>query len=462
MKTQKLISILALMFVVVFSLNFASAIVNINFPAYNATLNNDTTVTYYNSTGNTQKVSGFDALAYQCTTTACTAYVGASISATTAGDTITIAFPTLAQNASYGIYFYKIGYIGWEQIITNISANLNGDFNGTQVFFAKKQTGFAPIMNLSVAEEILTGMPIRIGFNVSIDADTYAAISNAGPLVINPAALDPFKMVQTLVTLEIRNATNGLTYTANQVVNIPYSSSVPINFDYTGFANTGSYSVNVFTDVTDAKILNSIRLQAQAGINVIPQNLTNYTFTLIQNLNMVPALPVQGDNVVFSFNYNSGFVNESGALLSANTTLNMTIYQNSVQIWNNLVNNGSSGNYIFNYTFANPGSYGIVVAGSPNDARGNLTIPSSQTINFVISASGPTSDNGDDDDSGSIVTGEDKNKIAFDTGTPGNESVISLSKPEDKTFNAKKLIFWLILLILLLIIIIAVVYAMKR
>ena len=461
MKTQKLISALALMFVLVFSLNFASAIVNLNFPAYNATLNNDTTVTYYNSTGNTQRVSDFDALAYQCTTTACTTYVGTPISATTAGDTITVTFPTLAQNATYGVYFYKTGYIGWEQIITNIPANLNGDFNGTQVFFAKKQTGFAPIMNLSVQESIPQLTPIRIGFNVSIDADTYAAISNAGPLVINPAALDSFKMVQTLVTLEIRNASNALVHTNNTIVNIPYSSSVPVNFDYPGFVNTGSYTVNVFTNVTDVKILNSIRLQAQAGINVIPQNLTNYTFTLIQNLNRIPALPVQGNNVVFSFNYNSGFVNESGALLSANTTLNMTIYQNSVQIWNNLVNAGSSGNYVFNYTFANPGSYGIVVAGSPNDNRGNLTIPSSQTINFIISASGPTPDD-DDDDSGSTATGENKNKIAFDTGTPGNESFIDLTPANKKTFNYKILLYWLIALIILLAIAVAVVYYLKK
>jgi len=453
--------ILALGIALVFlSISLISATVTVNYNTANAILENNDALNITSAA----PLTGVSVVGYVCADVGCTT-IGAQVAGLTVAasgtSVVSVIYPNaLISSNGYVLYFSRPGYIGWEQF-ANWSSPDNGNYvvNSNQtIYLTQKRSGFAPIMNLSVVEEIPTGRPIRIGFNVSIDADTYAAIedSRVSNIPLN-------ENVQTLVTLEIRNASNGLIYTSSQTVNIPYSSSVPVNFDYTGFSNTGDYIIRVFTDVTDAKILSSIRQQAQSGITVIPQNLTNYTFTLIQNLNMVPALPIQNTNVIFSFNYNSGFVDDNNLQFPANTTLNMTIYRNAVQIWNNLVNAGSSGSYTFNRVFNDTGNYRLLIIGSPNDNRGNLTIPSSQEMTFVISAT-PSNETINDGDShtGSTVSGIDKNKIQFDTGTPENESVIDLTQPDAKISSAKKLIFWLLFLIILLIIAIVAVYYFKR
>lgn len=469
MINKKLIISLSALIILAFALNFINAEVNITFPAHYAIINSDGTTIYYNTTLNTQQISNYSALVYNCNYKDCTTpttVLGTFNTSIINPSNITITFPTLTNNATYAIYFYKQGYIGWEQIINNIPANLNGSFNGTQVFFAKKQIGYAPIMNLTVLNEVSPNTPIEIGVNVSIDGDTYSAITSSGPLSFNPVSLAAYRQVETLIKLEILNSSGSVINTASTSVNISYSGYIPIKFIYSGFNSTGDYSIKVSTNVSDSKIITSNTQYATANIKVINSGLTNYTYSIINNLQMTPVLPNLGDLLRISFNYLSGYINDSGNYLPANTATNITIYNSTGIIYNYFSILNSSGTYYFNYTINQSGSYRILVVGTANDSRGNSTIPMSQEITFVVGTPQTFNpgNNGGSNKGGSqeVKSGESTRGPYGDSfllNSPGN--VISLTSKQESKSDYRLILFWIILLILLLLILIVLVYIFR-
>jgi hypothetical protein len=421
-------------------------------------------------TTSTTAISDFDVIGYSCATNNCTT-IGAQVPGlTNHTDTssILVTFPT-TQITPYGyvLYFYKDGYIGWEQRNVKVSGTNASITNAPSVIYlSKKRNGFAPIMNLTVQEEVPTNQPIRVGFNVSVDADTYSAIERA-----TQSDMPLNEEVETLVTLEIYNA-SGQVYTASQTVSIPYSQSVPINFDVPSFANPGRYDLIVGTDVTDEKILNSMEQGAGAFFNVIQANLTNYTYTLIDHLQITPALPRLGDNIVFTFDYLSGYINETGGYNPANTNLTMMVtgyYGGIISI--DTASVGSSGTYSFNTTFTVNGSYVVWITGTPNDARGSQSFSDQEAITFVMSPAinytNHTDDDDDDDDNNEQEVDDNNGKPrVYGDSLPLNEisanTVIDLTQTEEKeNFNYKKMVYWIVILVLIMLIAVVLVYILK-
>ncbi len=464
MKFNKILSIFAFTLVLVLALTNISATYAVNYNLSSAIIENNGA---RNVTGSTPLTNVY-VEGYACTDITC-AIIGAQIPGLvnfTSSNVMTVTYPnTLPVSGRYVLYFHKDGFIGWEQI-ANYNSPDGGNYttNSNQIIYlAQKRNGWAPVMNLSVRDSIPQLTPIRIGLNISIDANTYSAITQN---MVSNIPLN--ETVRTLVTAQIVNSSGSIVNSSLQILQVPYSGYVPVNFSFAGLNQTGVYQVNVFANVSDNKIINSINQPPTTALfNVIQQGLTNYTSTVIEHLSYSPALPRLGDNVTITFDYTSVYVDESGVSFPANTTIRVNTTLGGVLVYSDISNRNSSGSFSATIPFNQTGNYLIMVTGTPNDTRGNQSFSWTQTLPFTINTALNITEIDDNNNnggsSGSTVTGENKNKISFDTGIPGNESVINLSKPENKTgFSLTKLMFWLIFLILLLIIIIAVVYVMKR
>jgi len=473
MKTKNILALLGICFALVviltFSLTLVSADKTVNYNIYQAIIEDNGSL---NKT--TQPVNGINAILYNCTG------VDSSGNCTTVGriigtfssstNVLSIVFPEVLQSQyGYVIYVYKGGYIGWEQ--RNVIRYGNGTVNSnTSFYLSKKRSGYAPIMNLSVLNEVEPHKPIEIGVNISIDADTYSAIrdSRVSNITLN-------ETVETKVTLEITNSSGNLIFTNNKTLNIPYSGYLPVNFTYSGFNTTGDYTVKVYTDVTDEKILNSIRQSILAQIRVIEQNLTNYTYTLIQNLNNVPRMPNLNENVNFSFDYLSNYVDSLGNLTPVNTSVYINIYRYNNSIYSDYVLLPASNNstvfsvFSFSRAFNETGSYLLRVRGVPNSTLGNQSIEMTQELQFSIGnadngGSGPGSGGSSGDKNREDHQAKPRESKVYSESLPltvPSEEIIDLTPKVKKKSSANILLIVLIILIILLIVANVVIYYLK-
>lgn len=381
MINKKILLSFVLLFSLVLAINIVSAERTVNYMVRSAVIEDNKALTT-----STNPVSGFDYVGYVCTNAACTT-IGAQVAGLTGHsdtDILTAVFPTtLLNNNGYVIYLYKSGYIGWQQ--RNIIRYGDGVVNsGTAFYLSRKASGFSPIMNLSVVNEITPNKPLEVNVTTGIDADTYAAISN---IAVAPIALN--EQVNTTITLEIRNSQNQIVKTETRNVLIPYSGTSKVSFDH-DFTSTGNYSINVFSDVTDGKIINSIRQSASANVRVISQNLTNYSYSIINNLVYNPQFPIVNQTVGFSLDVLSNYVDIYGGLQSLNTTLNTSIYRNGalVESTSSLVpgiSNSTFSHFNFNRNFTE-GNYTISVIARPNPSLGNDTVLDEDSLTFVVSS----------------------------------------------------------------------------
>lgn len=381
-KMKKQLILLCFAILGIFSLNLISAEVSVTYDAYYAEINNDGSIAYTST-----PVNDFDTLGYVCLNSDCS-NVGNKITGltkSTSSNSITLKFPTSLQNSNgYGVWFYKPGYIHWEQ-------NPNWAGSGTvsqhfKVYFLKKKQSWAPIMDLNVINEVNPNIPVEVGVEVGIDADTYSAIQNAGPLKYNPQELNSLNVVDTRVTLEITNSADNIIYTEDKILSIPYSSSEEVSFSYSGFVSTGDYTIKVLTDVEDSKVLSSLTQSESSNIRVIPQGLTDYSYTLINGLEMSPIFPEVEQLVNFDFNYLSNYMNTFGVLTPLDTALNVIFYKDGVQIQTNNYNlDKSDDEFSFSKTFTEEGSYSVFVEGTPSPCLGaNGCFSLSQELNFII------------------------------------------------------------------------------
>ncbi len=367
--------------------NLVSAEVSTTANAFYANINEDGSITYTDT-----PVTDFQTVGYVCLNSACS-QVGNKIDTLTAnssGNSVNLKFPTALQNSNgYGIWFYKPGYIQWEQ-----KANFFGNGFVTpplKVYLLKKSVGWAPIMEMHVVNEVHPNIPVEIGLNVSIDAKTYAALENAGPLRYNPSELNSINVVETNVTLKIKNSANGVIYSVDKTLNIPYSGSEVVLFNYPGFSQTGIYNVELTTSIPDDKISSSLSQFARTEIRVIPVGLSNYSFSLISGLSMAPVSPKRNENVDFGFGYNSSHINEFGVETKLDTNVSIRVYNNGVKLSEeNSTLDDSTDYFSFVKSFSSVGNYTIIVEGSPSQCIGtNGCFSSLQEISFVIKEISP-------------------------------------------------------------------------
>ena len=288
---------LFLIFVGILCFNLVSAGNNVIYNAYYAEINEDGSVNYTDAS-----VSDFQTVGYTCLNSNCS-FVGNKVNGltkTASGNSVTLNFPDSSDFVYYGVWFYKAGYIHWETMPSSKgSGETYGPYN---VYLLRKAVGWAPIMDMHVVNEVHPDTLVEVGLNVSIDADTYAAIENAGPLKYNPSELDSINLVNTNVTLKIKDSFGNILSSEVKPLSIPYSESQEVVFNYSGFSQTGAYNIELSTEVSDDKILNSLSQLARTEIRVIPIGLVNYSYSLISGLSINPVSPEKDEDVDFGFN----------------------------------------------------------------------------------------------------------------------------------------------------------------
>jgi len=473
MKNKNSLVSASMIIFLVMLIGLVSADANITYNVYNATIDDSgNLITTSNS------ISGFYVEGYVCTSANCatTNSVPFLTSTYSSGSSVIVGYPPVIMDANgYVLYFYKDGYIGYEQFANWYG---NGVDNGSNIYLSKLETGHAPLDSLNVVNQVETNMLIEVGVNVSIDANTYSAIEDntVSDITLNESVL-------TLVTLNIINSTGAVVNTSNQTLNINYSESVPVNFIFDGFATgeDGDYTFEVTTDVIDDKIITSVQQLTSSEVTVIPAGLTNYTYTLIQDLEMNSTYPVIGETIGFTFDYLSNYVNETGGLENATTTAYINLYRNGTSLYSTdtislpLAINSNSSTFesrpftILGSYFNETGSYVIEVIGTPDSSQGTQAINTTQTLVFSIG----TADNGgaidddddDDDDNGGSNDDDEEDddddelerltlKLQKSTSSDGSSSIDLTPNKLSSLEILQRFMWWVFWLIVLLVLII--------
>lgn len=461
MKYKNLLFGIGIVLLLVMTMTLVSATKDANFDAYYATIEDDGT----RDETNTQ-VSGFSSVGYTCLDAACT-LAGAqvpSLTSSTSTNTITVTFPTTLQsNYGYVLYFYKEGYIGWEQRGV-IKYGTGPTEQGPDIYLSRKENGWAPIMNLNVDQEIPSGRPIEIDASVAIDADTYAALERTA---VSDIPLNSLEEVETDVSVEITNLQGNIVYfSETQTLSIPVSQSVPVSFVYAdGLPGERDYIVTLTTNVEDEpKILNSVDQEAVSQFVVIEPGLTDYSYSDVDSLEINPEMPDEGEVVTFSFDHASYYINPSGASSNVNSNIEVTIYRNSREIENFVDSNEPAGTYSFTRTYNEDGSYRIEVEANPE--QGDLptistrAIGNTEEITFIVGSPGREISDDDDDDDDEYDPDEELRLLLAAKDEGDDLGTLDL-RPDRLTLLEKFKIFlwtlfWLILLLIILIILVLI------
>ena len=377
--TNKNFLLVFISFIFIFLIGSCGASVQASFDAYYSVIESDGSITH-----TTIPVSGFDVEGYLCANADCTV-VGVSVSgltASTSTSNIIIDFPTNLQSQyGYLLYFYKDGYIGMER--SGIIAYGTGPWDAPDTYLYRKAIGWAPVMNMSVVNEVLPNTPIEIGVSIGVDADTYAAIDDSrySNVPLN-------EEVETLVTFEIVNSDGVVVYIDSRVLSIGYSGVETVSFNYAGFGvgEEGEYDFVIYTDVTDAKILNSVRQSSVSSLTVLEEDANDYWYTLISGLRMSPVVPEIDDLVTFDFGYSSVYVND--IFIPVNTEVEVEFFKDSFSMGIDYYDLSSALEvFSFSNSFSQAGNYTVVVSGFPAGApeSGGNVSASSEEISFIVS-----------------------------------------------------------------------------
>ena len=267
-------------------------------------------------------ITDFNVVGYVCLDSTCSS-VGNQIFSVNSGssDSIQLTYPTdLQSQYGYGVYYYKDGFIPWEQ---------NPGWSGTDPsdpqgpytkYLSKKTSCAAPIDTFETINDVQPNIPLIITLDASLDATTYAAIQSSGPLDYVPAALADHYSVDTDVTLVITDANDNIVFTQTQSVTIPYSGSQRVEFTWTP-TNIGDYTARATTDVTDSKCLASQQQYAQKEFHVLDEVPQDICYTLLNDLATNDKFPTAGDTITISGEKTSNHADELSVLTPVPTSV---------------------------------------------------------------------------------------------------------------------------------------------
>ena len=224
-------------------LGIASAEVFVDFPIRLSIqeTNGDVTLTNHGILGASVEI-------YSCLNSACTAVnqTPLNINTQTIGSSVRIFFPeNLVDSKKYALYFYREGYIGWEQLNVNIYGDGKGEiYTAPTVYLARKRQKSAEIVNF-------------VGTNTSscinINANVVSPITDISQSNI------PFnENVSVDITFEVF-ANNSLVFSQTENRILQYSEVISESYMYCALIENTNYSVLMHTDITDDKIINKIR-----------------------------------------------------------------------------------------------------------------------------------------------------------------------------------------------------------
>lgn len=314
-------TIISILLIIGLLATFAQAQVLIDWTGYESSISKDSIVTETNN-----KINGFSAVGYVCLDATCSK-VGQQVwpIQSTSTSVLKNTLPTVLINKyGYGLYFYKEGYIPYEVWSNYYGTSLPNDPQQEKIYLGKKEICNAPIEDFSVINEVQPNVPLVIDMTAKLDAQTYAAIRNAGPLTYIPNELSTHYSVATKVTLKIYNKDNTLINTQTQNIVIPYSGSKKVSFTWTPTV-AGNHKAVVETYVTDDKCLTSETQNAQKQFHVLADLPRNMCYTLLNNLKTSNQFPIQNEEVTIEVSKISNYADDNYQLTPIQTNVKVTI-----------------------------------------------------------------------------------------------------------------------------------------
>lgn len=326
-KTNKFIfGILMLFGIMLLATGFATAERYVNYSFYEATILGDGTFV-----PGTNPVTGVNALGYVCLDATCS-QLGSQVAGLTGNSAdnnwMVLTFPTSLQSSyGYGIYFYKDGYIVWEQ-----SANWWGTQSGesptnpaqtSPKYLTKKENCIANIFGIAVLNEVEMNKPLIINVTAEIDAAVASAFQSSGPLEAIPPTIEQYYTAETTITATIYNSANQIVYQNSTAVDILVDDFAFVQFEWIPEIE-GNYRIVVTAEVTDAKCLSYQITQNEAQVAVLAEQPYNMCYTLL-NLSFLPPSPNVNDTVNISVWKISNAADSNGNLSTLETDLALQI-----------------------------------------------------------------------------------------------------------------------------------------
>ena len=274
-------------------------------------------------TTTTTPVTNFNVLGFTCLDSTCS-NLGAQIFSVNSGvsDSIQLTYPTTLQSQfGYAVYFYKDGYITWEQNPNWFGTDATDPQGPFTKYLGKKTSCAAPIDSFETVNVIQPNIPIIITLDASLDATTYAAIQSSGPLDAIPAALADHYSVDTNVTLVIEDDQGNVVFTQVQQITIPFSGSQRVEFTWVP-AEIGEYLATATTDVTDGKCLTSQQQYVEKQIHVMDEVPQNVCYTLLNNVALNDKFPTAGETITITGEKISNHADEFSILTPVDTLIN--------------------------------------------------------------------------------------------------------------------------------------------
>jgi len=392
MKNKILIGIFAFIFIVLSTAVFADVPVNYNLRE--ATVLASGSVSY-----STNPVTNVNVIGFACADAQCNDITGAALWNTNSGssDVIQLTYPAnLPASGYYAVFFYKDGYIPYE-----IKAYWHGSagVQSSTAYLAKKDIGRAPIDSFSVTNDVQPNVPVVIDIDASLDATTYSALANAGPVNYIPPQLANYYSVETEVKLTIYNDNNNVVYENIQTVVIPYSRGRRVQFTWTP-GLSGDYRAVVRTLVIDAKFLTSEEQRAEKDFTVIEEDPNDMCYTLLNDLKVSNQVPNVNEAVTISGSKISNYADENYVLTVIPTELILQVFDNSgavveqqVVTMNANTNVVDKETFSFEWTPSQEGWYDILVtaSGNSNLCRGLENLDETERVKIYVSGAASAS-----------------------------------------------------------------------
>lgn len=278
------------------------------------------------------------ALGYVCLNASCSA-VGEQIFNLNSGsnDNIQLTYPTdLKSQYGYAVYFYKPGYITWEQNPNWWGTNPTDPQGPYTKYLSRKQNCHAPIESFSIINEAQPNIPLYITAQAILDAEAYSALFHAGPLEYVPQELRQYYQVQTEVQLLIYDEQDNLVHSDEQEVFIDFSGSADVEFEWTP-AIAGKYKAVMITNIIDNKCSSSEEETTSKRFTVLSENPRNKCYTIINDLETSNNFPDLNEELTIQYTKISNYVDDNYTLTALPTSVTYELRQGKDNLNGNLI-----------------------------------------------------------------------------------------------------------------------------
>jgi len=232
---------------------------------------------------------------------------------------VTYEYPSTTRK-DYAVFMFKQCYVPYEDSYENWGDG--GSYSWTYEL-TKTENCRAPINDFSVTNNNYVNEPVIINVKANIDADVYGAWTDA-ELNWYPPAYEDYYSSETAVVLNVLDSNDNVVYTETKNLDILMDDFEDVSFSWIPLI-AGDYKIRITTDVTDCQCKSSVPQSAEKQLSVLPERPKDQYYTILNNLQVDPIFPNQGDVLTFTFNKISNYIDDSYVKTPVATDVNYEI-----------------------------------------------------------------------------------------------------------------------------------------